>query len=225
MNYTNAVCAILLFLLLPSPADADFQLFSRRSEFETAYLNAGGIASVFDFDLLSPGTIINDGDSINGLTFNYNMAGVALRVASGAATTSGLNYLGTDDGDIFQSGDSFSLGFSERIGIGVYIISADPLLDGDVQLSFGGETVSLVAADTEFDFGLDGSAWFLGILSDTPFTSATLLSPGPPSFFFNVDSIITVSAVPEPSTMILFPALACLGWRFHRRPAIASKRR
>lgn len=227
MNFKNAVCGgNLLLLLLCIPSQAGFQVFSQRAVFEAAYLSAGGISEEIGFDDMPP-TVLNDGDTINGVSFSSGIPGIALKVATGAATTSGLNFLGTEDADIFQNGDSFLMNFSERIGIGLYVISADPLFDGDIVLSFGGQDAMLVAADVEDDLGPGGQVWFLGILSDVAFTSATLTSPGPPSYFFNADNVITIVATPEPSTMVLFPTLAAVGWGYRRwrgksRPVLKS---
>ena len=215
--------AVIMFLLPGSCCNAGFQTFTSRAAFNAA---AVGELNEVNFDTFPVGDLIS-GVELNGITFTYDLGGVDLRITSGFQTTSDPNYLGTNDGDIFQGGDSFVMNFSERAGVGLYIISADDLFDGDVSLEFGGASVDLIAADVEQDFGLDGRAWFLGIQTDdlSTFTTATLTSPGGPVFLFNADNVVTLKivATPEPAMIGLLGLPAVMVFarrkRFQRKSA------
>lgn len=160
-------------------------------------------ASVLNFDVLTGGDIINDGDTLDGITFAYNFDGVKMMVSNFEDTTSPDNFLGTNDGDIFQGGDNFSLSFASSNAIGMYFITTDELEDVDITLAAGGGSVGLDA--TAYSTLSDGSyVFFLGIIdSVNTFTTASVTTSGP-FFLYNVDDIVTSSPIPEPQTFVLF---------------------
>lgn len=212
-------CRSLLFaytILNAQSLQAGFLTFTDRASFEAALPTP---SATLNFDSLAAGTLIAEGETVQGITFDYDLFtnfGVSLQVLGDFDTTSPLNYLGTDDGGVFLDGDSFDLGFTPSFAIGLYVISADEqgvsIRDGDVELSVGGETVGISLADGELLSDDVSWAYFLGIVSDdTPFTTASL-GPGPDAgegfFFFNIDDITTAPAaatvVPEPASLLLF---------------------
>ncbi len=169
----------------------------------------GYTANVLDFESQSDGDIINDGDTVEGITFDYNFDGVSMMVSNIWATTSPDNFLGTDDDDIFQGGDGFDLAFASSNTIGMFFISEDEMRDDDITLSAGGESVGLDLSE-QYDTLDDGSSvFFLGIINTgSAFTTAsisTYTDDNGPYFFYNVDDITTTGTapVPEPSTMLL----------------------
>ena len=87
--------------------------------------DAGGPLELIDFESTSVGTIAS-GSTLSGITFLYNFAGVSLTVENLFDTTSGAQYLGTDDGGLLQDGDDLTFTFSPVTGFGLYIISQDP---------------------------------------------------------------------------------------------------
>ena len=129
-----------------------------------------------------------------------------------------------NDGNIFQSGDDFSLGFAAARAVGMYFISADTLFNGDITLSAGGATSSLVVADVQsFPSITDGTVYFLGLVDDTGnFSTASIGSFCSPcgSFLFNIDDIVTardrVQGAPEPGTLALL-GLGIIGLSLRRR--------
>ena len=170
-------------------------------------------ANVLDFDSLSAGTIINDGDTVGGITFDYpDLAsyGVSMMVSDAWDTTSPDNFLGTNDGDIFQDGDDFDLSFAAASAIGMYFITADEpgvqILDNDITLTAGGESVGLLASAGQ-TLPDASYAFFLGIIDVDPsnaFTDASITTHGGGgAFLYNVDDITTSAPVPEPATMLL----------------------
>lgn len=181
---------------------------------------------VFD-DPASVGAVYADGGSWSAsgfpaVTLRYAStgndlagSGVQLAQATGATTTSGSGYLGTDDAGMLQSGDDFDLVFDIAPGgmhgarvraVGLYVIAADPLQDGDVWLEAGGATAWL-DADAPAPFGLpDGTVYFLGLIDLGPgFDTVRLRSICCGAFLFNVDDVVLIAeteahGVPLPAT-------------------------
>ncbi|AMK75619.1 hypothetical protein A1342_14405 [Methylomonas methanica] len=167
-----------------------------------------------NFDSNAAGSLIAEGGTLGGITFNYPTLasfGVTMQIVTGSPTTSSPNFLGTDDGGLFQAGDGFSLSFAASHAIGMFFISADPIFDDDIGLTVNSTTASLMVSDA---IALDAvnNAYFLGIVDDTnTFNSVEVssLSCGG-CFLYNVDDIITATtssnSVPTPSVIWLLVA-------------------
>lgn len=158
-----------------------------------------GPPTTLTFDGAGANDPIPSGTTLDGITFAYDLGGVSLKVSSEAAssysTTSSAHFLGTDDADILQDGDSISLSFGPISSIGLYVLSNDTMIDHDVTLIAGGASVGLVAADVQTTLADGSRVYFLGISDpDATFFSATLTTAGNGEFLFNVDDIITVAA-------------------------------
>lgn len=166
-----------------------------------------GAVNTLDFDSVAAGTTIGDGDTEGGITFNYpllNSFGVQMQVSDVFLTTSGTNSLGTDDADVFQSGDDFSLSFGPVNAIGMHFITADEMFDNDIVLSAGSGSVALSVAAAGADLGDTGIPFFLGIIdTENTFMSASISSFCCGAFLFNVDDI-TTAVVPIPGALWLF---------------------
>jgi hypothetical protein len=224
-------CALALAgTALPGVAAAALTTFTDRSAFDAALTSLPGVIkqTTEGYDTYSSGSTIADGTSLAGLSYTYGSSGndlagsgASLQVSSGYGTTSPANYLGTSDGGIFQSGDDFTLSFGPAKAVGLYFISNDVLFDGDITLTTGAATASLVVAD-EQAFGLsDGRVYFLGLVDDTgSFSSAEIRSFCLPcgSFLFNIDDVITARA-PVPATLpLVLTALGLAGLQRSRKP-------
>ena len=191
-----------LVLGLAGPAGAVPVAFTDYAAFSAAL---PGAATVLGFDAMAYGDIIADGDTVEGITFHYDFGGVSLMVSDVWETTSPLGFLGTDDGDILQDGDDFSLSFAPANAVGMYLITADTLFDGDITLTAGGASAGLDAG-TALTLADGSLAFFLGIIdTDTPFTLAEITTLGGGWYTYNVDDITTAAAtpVPEPATGLL----------------------
>jgi len=155
------------------------------------------------FDGTTPNSLIPSGFSLGGITFAYDFGGVSLKIATeidtGYSTTSSPHFLGTDDADILQDGDNISLSFAPLNAIGLYVITNDEMVDGDVTLIAGGAAVGLVATDVQAILADGSKVYFLGISDPgASFTGASLDTAGNGAFLFNIDDIITVAPIAAP---------------------------
>lgn len=208
--------------------------YTDRAAFDAA--TAGMVRSIENFDALPSGTLIASGAALGGLSLTYDLGGVSLAVTDGTAfgagvlpfsTTSPANFLGTDDGDLLQDGDGFTVQLGGVNAFGLYLISADPLWDGDFLLTAGGIGASLWTGDLQAYFPDDGSsAFFLGIVDmDAPLWAATLSTDhdgATGQFLWNADDLVVARAgqVPEPASLGLFAlGLAALSVRRRLSPS------
>jgi len=175
-----------------------------------------GAASTLDFDGSLVRTSIPSGNALAGITFSYSIAGLAMAVVDDFDTTSPANYLGLNNPgnfDQFIAGDSFDMLFATpAAALGLYVITtADPVFAGDIQLVTPIGT-ALNAGTPNLTLPDGGTAFFIGLVSDTAFSNASVqFDPGAVgAFLYNVDDITTsaaaVARAPEPSA-----ALLCLG--------------
>jgi hypothetical protein len=217
-------------------------LASQRAAAPQAYTDSAaflaalpGVATTVDFDAVAAGTTIASGGSIDGLTLTYSLGGTSLAITDGtsfgaapsaASATSSPNFLGTDDADHLQDGDAFTLSFVSGKGIGLFVLTRDAMEDGDVTLTAGGATASLLAAAVEQTLA-DGSAvYFLGVLEPAGGVASAVMdypSDSETNFLINVDDVILV---PEPAQLLMLLAgaagLAGLA-RLRRADRIVSK--
>ncbi|WP_054763170.1 hypothetical protein [Methylomonas koyamae] len=135
MNAITKKLSFLLILLCSITAQAAPVVYTNSAAFD-AEINSYS-KSTLNFDGSSAGSLIANGGIFGGITFNYPTLasfGVSMQIVTGSPTASGLNFLGTDDGDLFQAGDGFSLSFSASHAIGMFFISADAMFDHDIEL-------------------------------------------------------------------------------------------
>lgn len=174
-----------------------------------------GPATTVDFESVTAPFIINNGDTVDGITFNYSFGPppvdmqVSSSIDTGYATTSGTNFLGTEDADIFQDDDDFSMDFAAVNAIGLYIITAEEpnftLFDDDIQLTAGGAT-ALLDVDALQSTLSDGSlVYFLGLIDNaSTFTTTSITTPNSSGgFLYNIDDI-TTAVIPLPGALWLF---------------------
>ena len=203
-NIINPLVFAIIAILFTTPVNAALTSYSDWASFNAA-LPTG--SQTLDFDSLSYGTIISDGESVDGITFSYNFGGIQIMVSDIFDTTSSPNFLGTNDGDILQDGDNLSISFAASNSVGMYFITADEMYDNDIIISTKSGSAGLVAS--EYLALIDGSkAFFVGLIDDTgSFTSADISTIGGGYFLYNLDDI-TISPVPIPGAFsLMFSAL------------------
>lgn len=217
----TSTLTLIATAIFSAPSHAALFTFDDEAAFSTAI--SGLSANTANFESLSAGTLINSGDTVEGITFTHGLADYGLAVDDAFDTTSSANYLGIDDySGEFEGGDGFSMGFASTMSaIGLYITSASILYDSDITLTTSsGLSVDLLAT---LDMTLsDGDAYFIGLYTDDAadtFSSVSFSSYSE-QFFFNVDDITYASAssvaVPEPSTLLLMSTLL-LGLRLRKK--------
>jgi hypothetical protein len=209
-------------LLMSVAAQAAPIVFTDRAAFDMELANSGLTPSIIDFDSAVAGTLIPDGGSFGGMTFNYPTLagfGVSMEIRSDGDTTSPANFLGTTDGGVFQDADDFDIVFAPSNAIGLFIISPDPdtILNDEVRLTVGGTTASIDTATTVITLPDGSQAFFIGIIDAmATFTAADIttshddIANGNGFFVWDVDDIVTAvdrtpgGQIPEPGTLALF---------------------
>jgi len=185
---TWGACA-LISAAFCGPLSADPMTFADEAAFMAALPT---LPQVLDFDHMAAGTTIDDAATAGGITFSYDFEGLAMKVAHLYATTSSPNFLGTVDGGMFHDGDDFTLTFEPGNGIGLFFISADPLVDGDIKVTAGGVTASLIALQVQETLPDGSRVYFLGVVdTEAPITQARVEALPGGFFLYNVDDIMT----------------------------------
>ncbi|MGI9341254.1 MAG: thrombospondin type 3 repeat-containing protein [Gammaproteobacteria bacterium] len=187
-------------LLLAANAIATPTGFTQHASFVAAL---PGPPVTLTFDGAAANAPIPSASSVGGIVFFYDLGGVSLKVSTEGdtaySTTSSSQFLGTDDADILQDGDAIDLSFAPLNSIGLYVITNDDMVDGDVTLIAGGTSVGLAAANIQTILADGSKVYFLGISDPVAtFGSATLTTAGNGAFLFNVDDIVTAVAPPAP---------------------------
>jgi len=211
LNGLKRLSAILL-LSYSSISHASLSTYTDSAAFNAAI--SGYSTSTLDFDSATNGDLIADGGALDDITFDYDALasfGVSMQIRNDYSAKSGDNYLGTDDDGAFLGGDSFSLSFEASNAIGLFFLSGDALLGGDITLTVGTTTAPLLVLEKP-ELNLDDGSfvYFLGLVDDSnTFSSAAVSSPGCDGcFLFNIDDITTatapISAVPVPAALWLF---------------------
>lgn len=215
MQSATRLIGATLLAVVSVGTQAGIMTYTDSSGFTAA---VDGLATTTEeFETTTAGTLVQPGGSVGELRFSYSFSDpLRLAVSDGdafggslpAPTTSGSNFLATNDGDLLVGGDDIALDFAPANAIGLFIISADApgidILDGDLLLSAEGISAAL-ALDDRIDLGAGNFAYFLGLVSDgAPFGRAELTGSFPGAPLFVVDDITLARAsVPAPASLVL----------------------
>lgn len=199
-----------VILLTAVQAQATIVTYSSRAAFDAA------VGHTFEtWDEFANGTVITDGSTVNGITYNYIpdtldfRSGVNFMVTNAFAYSSYPNTLGlTGDPDYFTF-DGVQFGFSQPISTFAIDISTVATADGVFKATTGlGDTIL-----SYFDpFPGIETGQFIGFTSDTPFSSVSLAfadENSPNNAAWVVDTL-RYTPLP-PSLLLLGSGLAGLG--------------
>lgn len=200
--------------LFAAEASAVPMLYTNRAAFDAAVAGISGVsADVLDFEAPAAGTIFPSGSAHQGVTFTYSLAGgFELGVDDANPGTSGAHTLkvSNDNGltfGLFALGDVIDYSFAASHAFGMYIIVPTTnfdFRDEDINLTFAGQTLSTVDADTATLVGPNNvAALFVGIVDTAAtYTTANLrfgpVNPTTPSSLFEIDDIVKTSEDTEP---------------------------
>ncbi|CAD6882279.1 hypothetical protein [Methylomonas albis] len=202
--------------------------YGSKAAFDSAISALGLKVGGTNFDSFSNGQVINSGDQLfSGLSISSQLADrvdasgapvpTLMEVSNAYTTTSNPNFLGTTDAHIFMDGDNLTL-FSDkpREALGMYIISADALQDGDIffQHNLIDYYVNLSINQTLND---GSNVYFIGIIDTAEFLYQRVMTASNGAFLYNVDDIV-LGTIPEPSSIsIVLLGLGILFFAFNRR--------
>jgi hypothetical protein len=218
--------AALVALLLATPLFAGTVSYDTQS----AFLAALSSSSTVNFDSNTPGVLVSgDGSStatLDGITFsgNVNLSGgnhgnISVVSADDTFfdTTSGKNGLGSDDpSGAFFGSDNVTMQLGSGVtAFGLYVVGGFPADTFTLSIGSG----SAENTDTTFIFSGPnggGAANYIGITSDTSFSSITITETNPSSdpndgplwniddlTYGNASGIIVPPSVPEPASLLL----------------------
>jgi len=206
LKYVNQFF-VLFFVFSFSSAHSATTTYTSQAN----YLTALGGATVItqNFDGLTSGDIIADGDTLDNATYSYAISGgFEILVDNSFDTTSPNNYLGTTDGGAFFSGDSFTITFAQTLhAIGLYVISDAQILNEYFTITTSSGQIANNSEVPDITLS-DGGAFYIGLIEDDfnlGFNSITF-SSSDENYLFNIDDITVseVSAVPLPAAVWLF---------------------
>jgi hypothetical protein len=183
-----------------------------RNDFDQAFPNS----VLEDWDSQKQGTRINNGQTLNGITYNTS-SGAALVTTKFLPSTQ-PNGLGSISQGFFTVGEIITFSFAQPLiafGIDINTFSA---LDGAYIAILPDGTIASSIDDPFFDFQ-DSTGQFLGFSSSAPFSSISITS----NYFvssesFTLDTLRGVPSQQIPSPMML-PGLLGLrfaAWKKHR---------
>ena len=181
---------------------------------------SGMSTDIEDFDTYTAGDTIADGGALGAITYGYDFGGgESLMISDAFDTTTSPNFLGTDVFDLIPDGEArFSMSFDPVRAVGMFFLSIDFLIDGDIALSSGSDSVSLLVADLVSTRPGGESVFFLGLLDTLGdgIAGVDIETATSDLFSYNIDDIrlvtTTTGVAPAPGTLALV-VLGLIGYR------------
>jgi hypothetical protein len=217
-------CGVIVGVLLSLATSASATTISYTSS--AAFLSAlGGSAITETYEGLPLNSLIAAGSTVDGITYTsfpsgaegridnlFNRIGnqsLALQRGGGNLATTGF----------FFPGDAMSVMFASPVdAVGIFL-NVGAKSDGSLS-PVGSLTVTTTAGSAGNGPSYDISTlYFVGLISDTPFTSATIAGDSTVATGFNVDNLTYAPVpIPEPMSLILVTTgLATLAARRRRK--------
>jgi hypothetical protein len=196
-----------LLLGLCTPAFGAIISYTSSADFLTAL--SGRTVSVEDFESQTLNSVITNGSTVNGLTYS-GLPG------DGGRIDNLYNRLGNqslavqrNSNNFFLPGEGLTVGFGGQVdAVGIFFNVSQSLANTLQVITSAGTAGNGATYDTS-------TLYFVGLISDTPFSSANFTGVTGISSGFNVDNI-TFARVPEPTTVALL-GLGLLGLASIRR--------
>ena len=170
--------------------------YTDRASFDAAVSNINASSTIVNFDDFTDDVTLPSGTDVDGIVFWYDFPGVELKVQGVTDETlfdtpSRPFFLVTDDAGVLQDGDDIEFQFDEpQHAFGLYITSADQLVDADVVLDAAGINVELDASAIEGGLTDGADVYFLGLVSATAtFSSVFMTTLGDGVFLYSLDDI------------------------------------
>lgn len=193
----------ILFFIAAAPGFGGIVTYTNSASFLSAL--GGAPTLVEQYGTSSAGTVIAPGTTLDGITYtSFNLIGSSTQagfISNQFNSFSGLS-LGADESNglaqFFFDADSFSISFAPAFAIGVFFnVNAN---SGQFQIStpVGNAITGSASYDTS-------TFVFAGLISDSPFTTATISSTsgGNGTASFNIPEIaLSQTSVPEPATFM-----------------------
>jgi hypothetical protein len=212
------------FGLIASEASATTMTFTSSAAFNLAL--GGSPVTIEGWDTYALNSTIANGTTLNGVTYNAFPGGTLGRIDNQ------FNHFGTDslalrrasdpnpNKSFFNPGDVLSISFAKPIYVLGIFFNANFTNVG----SLGILTTPIGTVTTGGPTYDTGTFYFAGVISTTPFTSATIGSNTKRSSSFNLDNLTFSSSVPDRlgflTPAFVLGSLCALGFRIRRRPGL-----
>ena len=216
IHFLLAILMVMTFQVQATPVGFK----GDKAGFDAAVGGLSGVSTnILDFESV-PISAVPEGSTLEGLTFNSNLAPTGFQLGvRGIGSTSDPNSLAvTDDGGasfgVFGLGDRLDVDFAASNAFGFFLITGNAgdnfdFFDNDVNVTFGGTTISIVDADVVTVVGGVDAIW-LGLVDDmATHTTASIQFGNPGDSFAAVgefDDFTTtrVVSISEPIMILLF---------------------
>jgi hypothetical protein len=207
---TRLATLTVLVLILTGQAKADFIVFESRDAFRGAI--ASTPSTTEGWDEFASGTIIPNGALVNGAVYHLSDPTVNFIVTAGGAAISSPNGLGRTNnpfgGEAFIPGDIVTFTFPMLISAFGMSFNTASTAEGAYTLTTNLGDIAPSAYDP---FPGLSTGQFAGFISGEPISSVAIRTLVP--FQFGLDDMISVQAVPEPTslTLLVLGALCLIG--------------
>jgi hypothetical protein len=197
--------SIILAIGLSSNAEAATFTFTTSADFFDSLEAAPRFTETFE--ALPTDTIISAGTVLNGITYESFKGPLAGRIDSNFSRFGGASLAAERDGnldtiDFFNPKESFSVSFATPVyAVGIFFNASPTQNNSDFYIKTPVGIAATGGDSSNYDLG---TFFFAGLISDTPFTTATFGAQSSGSSY-NVDNLtyaLHPEPIPEPTTIL-----------------------
>jgi len=217
IHFLLAILMVMTFQVQATPVGFK----DNKAGFDAAVAGLSGVSvRTLDFESQVAGTIVSEGSTIEGLTFNTNLPSpfeMAIRGDGSVSDPNSLAQSGNGGGTFgsFGLGDRVDVSFSESNAFGFFLVLPNEngqfdFFDNDVNVTFGGTTISIEDDDVVTQTSGSFDFFWIGLVDDMAMhTTASIQFGNPGSSFIGVgefDDFTTtqVVSISEPIMILLF---------------------